>query len=63
MNELTKWLYQKINKVDTTKNIDLLDDLYNELILWYQSNDKLILTIEEDSFKILFYNFIYNKYE
>jgi len=63
MNELTKWLYQKINKVDTTRNIDLLDDLYNELILWYQSNDKLILAIEEDSFKILFYNFIYNKYE
>jgi len=63
MNELTKWLYQKINKVDTTRNIDLLDDLYSELILWYQSNDKLILAIEEDSFKILFYNFIYNKYE
>ena len=63
MNELTKWLYQKINKVDTTRNIDLLDDLYNELILWYQSNDKLILMIEEDSFKIQFYNFIYNKYE
>ena len=63
MNELTKWLYQKINKVDTTRNIDLLDDLYNELILWYQSNDKLILAIEEDSFKIQFYNFIYNKYE
>jgi hypothetical protein len=62
MNNLTKWLYQKINTVDTTRNIDLVNDLYNELMVWYQSNDDLILTIDEDSFKILFYNFIYNKY-
>ena len=62
MKDITKWLYTNINHIDDTKNIELINQLYDRLLLWIESKEDLTITIDESSFKILFYNLIYTKY-
>ena len=55
-----KWLYHKPNSFDDITNKQVIDDLFNHLLEWYNTKDELLLINEIDDFKIYFYLFMYN---
>jgi len=57
-----KWLHKRISKYSEDKNQDLVENLFNQLMEFLEKNDNIYLEDDLESFKINFYNFIYNKY-
>ena len=57
-----RWLDKKILKYSENKNKDLVENLFNQLMEFLEKNDNIYLEDDLESFKINFYNFIYNKY-
>ena len=57
-----RWLDKRISKYSEDKNKDLVENLFNQLMEFLQKNDNIYLEDDLESFKINFYNFIYNKY-
>jgi hypothetical protein len=55
-----KWLYHKTNSFDDITNKQVIDDLFDHLLEWYNTKDELLLINEIDDFKIYFYLFMYN---
>mgnify|MGYP006125400693 CR=1 FL=1 len=59
---MEKWLFQNVSKYSDDKNKDLVDQLFNELINFLNKHEEIYLEEDIETFRILFYNFIYNKY-
>ena len=57
-----RWLDKRISKYSEDKNKDLVENLFNQVMEFLQKNDNIYLEDDLESFKINFYNFIYNKY-
>lgn len=57
-----RWLDKRISKYSEDKNKDLVENLFNQLMEFLEKNDNIYLEDDFESFKINFYNFIYNKY-
>ena len=61
MKDLVKWLYTDISKYSNDKNKDLLDTLFLSLINFIKKHDELYLEEDLETFKVLFYQFMYTK--
>ena len=61
MKDLVKWLYTNISKYSNDKNKDLLDTLFLSLINFIKKHDELYLEEDLETFKVLFYQFMYTK--
>ena len=61
MKDLVKWLYTDISKYSNDKNKDLLDTLFLPLINFIKKHDELYLEEDLETFKVLFYQFMYTK--
>ena len=55
-----EWLYQKPNHWDDITNKEISDKLFSVLIDWINEQDNLLITIDIESFKIIFYLFLNN---
>ena len=56
------WLNKKCSKYSDDLNKDLIEYLFQELILFLKKNDDIYLEEDFETFKKDFYNFIYNQY-
>ena len=61
MKDLVKWLYTDISKYSNDKNKDLVDTLFLSLINFIKKHDELYLEEDLETFKVLFYQFMYTK--
>ena len=61
MKDLVKWLYTDISKYSNDKNKDLVDPLFLSLINFIKKHDELYLEEDLETFKVLFYQFMYTK--
>ena len=59
---MERWLSENISKYSDDKNKDLIDKLFNELLNFIKNSDDLYLEDNLETFKINFYNLMYNKY-
>ena len=57
------WLNEKISKYSDDSNEDLVDKLFDELLLLFlNKSEDIYLEDNLETFKKDFYNFIYNQY-
>ena len=61
MKDLVKWLFTDISKYSNDKNKDLVDTLFLSLINFIKKHDELYLEEDLETFKVLFYQFMYTK--
>ena len=59
---MDRWLNKNISKYSEDTNKDLLDTLFNEVLLFLNNSEDIYLDDDVESFKIKFYNLIYSKY-
>ena len=60
--EFKKWLFSDISKLNQNTNKNILDSCFQELLIYFENHPEIIITKDIETFKIEFYNFIYNKY-
>lgn len=56
---ILKWLYQTVNPWDDILNKDILDHLFEVILMWIEQQE-VELIIERNIFNIYFYIFIYS---
>ena len=61
MKDLVKWLSMDISKYSNDKNKDVLDTLFLLLINFIKEHDELYLEEDLETFKVLFYQFMFTK--
>ena len=59
---MENWLNKKCSKYSEDLNRDLVDGLFQELMLFLKKKNDIYLEEDFETFKKDFYNFIYNQY-
>lgn len=59
---MERWLNKKCSKYSDDTNKDLVNNLFQELLLFINKSEDIYLEDNIETFKKEFYNFIYNKY-
>ena len=59
---MDKWLQTKVPYEDDYYIQDVVDEMFDKIIYWINSESDLELMYGLDSFKYKFYHFIYDKY-
>ena len=60
--DFKEWLFSDISKINKNKNKDIIDLCFQELLIYFEKHPEIILKKNIETFRIEFYNFIYNKY-
>ena len=59
---MEEWLKEKISKYSEDTNEGLVNNLFQELLLFLNKSENIYLEDNLETFEKEFYNFIYNKY-
>ena len=59
---MDKWLQTKVSYEEDYYIQDVVDEMFDKIIYWINSESELELMYDLDSFKSKFYHFIYDKY-